>query len=95
VIIGRERVTAGLHCGGRRIDPRENWCHVLGLTLDETNGRSNHTLRTLLSERLDEGYPDSAWNYQARQWRSRNPSGLELPDSNLCRGNGKNESRNL
>jgi len=45
VVIGREKITAGLHYGGTRADPRENWCHVLGLTLDETNGRSNTTLR--------------------------------------------------
>jgi V8-like Glu-specific endopeptidase len=51
LVIGREKVTAGLHYGGRRADPRENWCHVLGLTLDETNGRSAKTLRQHLQER--------------------------------------------
>lgn len=51
VVIGREKVTAGLHYGGRRADPRENWCHVIGLTLDETDGRSDKTLRQHLEER--------------------------------------------
>ena len=51
LVIGREKVTAGLHYGGRRADPRENWCHVLGLTLDETDGRSAKTLRQHLQER--------------------------------------------
>jgi V8-like Glu-specific endopeptidase len=50
VVIGREIVTAGLHYGGRRAEPRENWCHVLGLTLDETDGRSDKTLRQHLQE---------------------------------------------
>jgi V8-like Glu-specific endopeptidase len=44
LVIGREQVTAGLHFGGRSSDPRENWCHVLGMTLDETDGRSTKTL---------------------------------------------------
>ena len=57
VVIGRERITAGLHYGGRMSDPRENWCHVLGRTLDQTAGRSAKTLREILTERgvkLDE-----------------------------------------
>ena len=45
VVVGRETIAAGLHYGGTRADPRENWCHVLGLTLDETDGRSDKTLR--------------------------------------------------
>lgn len=51
VVIGREKVTAGLHYGGRRSDPRENWCHVVGLTLGETDGFSSKTLREHLDER--------------------------------------------
>jgi Trypsin-like peptidase domain len=51
VVIGREKITAGLHYGGTRADPRENWCHVIGLTLDETDGRSNKTLRQHFAER--------------------------------------------
>jgi V8-like Glu-specific endopeptidase len=51
LVIGRERITAGLHYGGRTSNPRENWCHVLGRTLDETDGRSEKTLRTILTER--------------------------------------------
>ena len=30
VVVGRETIAAGLHYGGTRADPRENWCHVLG-----------------------------------------------------------------
>ena len=51
VVVGREKIAAGLHYGGTRADPRENWCHVLGLTLDETDGRSNKTLRAHFEER--------------------------------------------
>ena len=51
VVIGREKITAGLHYGGTRADPRENWCHVLGLTLDESDGRSITTLRQHLAAR--------------------------------------------
>jgi V8-like Glu-specific endopeptidase len=50
-VIGRENVVAGLHFGGRNKDPRENWCHVLGRTLDETDGKSEKTLREVLEER--------------------------------------------
>ena len=51
VVVGRETIAAGLHYGGTRADPRENWCHVLGLTLEETDGRSNKTLREHFQER--------------------------------------------
>lgn len=50
LVIGREKVTAGLHYGGRRNDPRENWCHVLGLALDEVDERSNRSLREILAQ---------------------------------------------
>jgi V8-like Glu-specific endopeptidase len=47
----RENICAGLHYGGTRSTPRENWGHVLGLTLDATDGRSAKTLRQHLMER--------------------------------------------
>lgn len=47
IVISRETVGAGLHYGGRRSDPRENWCHILGLTLDEPDDRGT-TLREIL-----------------------------------------------
>src|SRR5262249_32635808 len=50
LVVGRERIAAGLHYGGRRSDPRENWCHVLGRTLDQTDGRSKKTLREHFGE---------------------------------------------
>jgi hypothetical protein len=50
LVIGREKVTAGLHYGGRRADPRENWCHILGLALDEVDERSNRSLREILAQ---------------------------------------------
>ena len=46
---GSEGLAAGLHYGGRTIEPRENWGHVLGSVLDETDGRSSRTLRELLT----------------------------------------------
>lgn len=49
LVIGRERAVAGLHYGGSRVDPRENWCHVLGLTLDQP-GDTGKTLREVLNE---------------------------------------------
>lgn len=50
LIIGRASASAGLHYGGRWSAPRENWCHVLGRTLDQTDGRSIKTLRAHLRE---------------------------------------------
>jgi hypothetical protein len=49
LVIGRENAAAGLHYGGRRSTPRENWGHILGLTLDKT-GQSGKTLRECLNE---------------------------------------------
>jgi hypothetical protein len=49
-VMGRGTIAAGLHYGGRRSDPRENWCHILGLTLDETDGHSTKTLRECLDD---------------------------------------------
>ena len=52
IVIGRETVVAaGLHYGGRRTDPRENWCHVVGRVLEETDGISRKTLRQHLQDR--------------------------------------------
>jgi hypothetical protein len=50
LVVGREHAAAGLHYGGRRGEPRENWGIVLGRVLDETDGRSDVTLRQCLSE---------------------------------------------
>jgi 3',5'-cyclic AMP phosphodiesterase CpdA len=46
---GREGVAAGLHYGGRRLDPRENWGHILGLVLDEPDSPSGKSLRDVLN----------------------------------------------
>ncbi len=51
LVAGREFAAAGLHYGGRRGEPRENWGHILGSVLDETDGRSDITLRQHLAER--------------------------------------------
>lgn len=50
LIIGKASASVGLHYGGRWSEPRENWCHVLGCVLDETDGRSPKTLREHLAE---------------------------------------------
>jgi hypothetical protein len=51
ILMGRKRAAAGLHYGGRWREPRENWCHVLGLTLDQTDGQpGGRTLRSILDE---------------------------------------------
>ena len=49
LLIGEEQVAAGLHYGGRWSDPRENWGHVLGLTLDQAD-KSGKTLRAYLND---------------------------------------------
>ena len=48
IIIGREFSTVALHYGGRSTDPRVNWGHIIGKTLDQTDGKSNKTLREIL-----------------------------------------------
>jgi hypothetical protein len=48
--IGHERAAAGLHYGGRRGPMAENWGHVLGSVLAETDGRSSTTLEQRLVE---------------------------------------------
>jgi hypothetical protein len=37
LVASRGTIACGLHYGGRRADPRENWGHILGLTLDAPN----------------------------------------------------------
>jgi V8-like Glu-specific endopeptidase len=48
VVAGREGSAAGLHYGGRRLDPRENWGHVLGRVLDQPDQVTTKTLREVL-----------------------------------------------
>lgn len=50
LVVGREHAAAGLHYGGRRVEPRENWGFVLGRVLEETDGLSELTLRQRLQE---------------------------------------------
>jgi V8-like Glu-specific endopeptidase len=50
IVVGREHAAAGLHYGGRRGEPRENWGVILGRVLEETDGRSDVTLRQHLRE---------------------------------------------
>jgi hypothetical protein len=50
VVAGRERVAAGLHYGGRSTEPRENWGHILGGVLAETDGAAATTLREHLKD---------------------------------------------
>lgn len=51
IVMGRKSAAAGLHYGGSWRDPRENWSHVLGRTLDETDGQPrSKRLRTILEE---------------------------------------------
>lgn len=49
LIAGRERVAAGLHYGGTRADPRENWGHVFARVLDEPDPASGKSLRDHLT----------------------------------------------
>jgi hypothetical protein len=50
LVIGREQIAAGLHYGGSQ-SPGENWGHILGQTLDQTDGVSSQTLREILVSR--------------------------------------------
>jgi hypothetical protein len=49
LVVGREYAAAGLHYGGTRADPRENWGHVLGRVLGNKGG-SRSTLRAVLKK---------------------------------------------
>src|SRR5207302_1410866 len=44
VVAGRAVIAAALHYGGSRVEPAENWAHVLGLVLD-TKDDKGRTLR--------------------------------------------------
>jgi hypothetical protein len=50
LVPGREGVAAGLHYGGKRSEPRENWGHVLGRVLGEPDKFSGKTLREILDK---------------------------------------------
>jgi hypothetical protein len=50
LVMGREKVAAGLHYGGQRGETRANWGHVLGQTLDVPGSGSSKTLREHFSE---------------------------------------------
>ena len=50
LVPGREGAAAGLHYGGTRADPRENWGHVLGRVLGEPDKLSGKSLRELLNQ---------------------------------------------
>jgi hypothetical protein len=50
LVPGREGAAAGLHYGGTRIDPRENWGHLLGRVLAEPDKTTGKTLRECLDK---------------------------------------------
>lgn len=50
LVAGREGVAAGLHYGGTRADPRENWGHILGNVLDQPGAGSAKTLGQCLAD---------------------------------------------
>ena len=50
LVAGREGLAAGLHYGGTRADPRENWGHVVGLAMNEADKVTGRTLRECLNE---------------------------------------------
>lgn len=45
LVMSREGLAAGLHYGGTRVDPRQNWGHVMGKILDKPGDGSSKTLR--------------------------------------------------
>ncbi|WP_152603094.1 hypothetical protein [Caballeronia sordidicola] len=50
LLTGREHIAAGIHYGGKRSEPRENWGHILGMTLERTDAVTKRTLRHILEE---------------------------------------------
>jgi hypothetical protein len=50
LVAGHENLAAGLHYGGRYSEPRENWAHILGRTLEETDRATGRPLREILDE---------------------------------------------
>jgi V8-like Glu-specific endopeptidase len=50
LLADREQLAAGLHYGGRGVEPRENWGHVLASVLNATDGTSPKTLQEVLRE---------------------------------------------
>jgi hypothetical protein len=50
LLADREQLAAGLHYGGRGVELRENWGHVLASVLDSTDETSARTLRDVLQE---------------------------------------------
>ncbi len=50
LVAGRENAVAALHYGGRIGQPRENWGHVFGSILRETNGVTAETLSECLQK---------------------------------------------
>jgi len=44
----RPNAAAGLHYGGRRVEPRENWAHILGRTLAAEDSQTGASLRNVL-----------------------------------------------
>jgi Trypsin-like peptidase domain len=43
LVAGREEIAAGLHYGGRKGEPRENWGHILGAVLDQPGAPATPT----------------------------------------------------
>lgn len=49
LVASRKHLAAGLHYAGQNEEPRVNSAHILGRVLDQTDGRSNKTLREILT----------------------------------------------
>ena len=50
LVVGREFAAAGLHYGGTRAQPRENWGHVLGAVLSEKDPDTSQSLADCLTQ---------------------------------------------
>ncbi len=50
LLADQEQMAAGLHYGGRGVEPRENWGHVLASVLNATDGMSPKMLHDILRE---------------------------------------------
>jgi endonuclease G len=50
LVATKEGAAAGLHYGGRGVEPRENWGHILADVLEATDGRSPKSLGDILAE---------------------------------------------
>jgi subtilisin family serine protease len=77
LVAGSEGLVAGLHYGGRGVEPRENWAHVLGEVIGRTGGGASATL----GEVLDRFHVQFSGGLAASTSRTTPPPAPETPSA--------------